>query len=138
MLNHRQIVSNEEISEREFLLQILQEIDDLGLDRNVERGDRLVADDQLGLDRKRPRNADALALAARKLVRIADHVIGLQAYGFEQAHDALLELASALCQSVNDQGFADDGSDAHAWVERGIGILEDDLDVATQRAQLLA
>jgi hypothetical protein len=30
-------------------LQILQQIEDLRLDRDVERGDRLVADEQFGL-----------------------------------------------------------------------------------------
>ena len=92
VLDDRQIVGDEEIGEAELLLQVLQQIDDLGLDRHVERRDRLVADDQLGLDRERARDADALALAAGELVRIAAHVIGLQADGLEQLDDALLEL----------------------------------------------
>src|SRR5581483_9223597 len=71
VLDDREVVGDEQIGDAEFLLQILQQIDDLGLDRDVERGDRLVADDQLGLDRERARNADALALAAGKFVRIA-------------------------------------------------------------------
>src|SRR5258708_39495401 len=32
MLDHRQVMGNEEICQPEFLLQVLQEIDDLGLD----------------------------------------------------------------------------------------------------------
>ncbi len=51
VVDHGEIVRDEEIGEPEFLLQILQQIDDLRLDRHVERGDRLVADDELRLDR---------------------------------------------------------------------------------------
>src|SRR5579862_5494661 len=78
MLDYGKVMGNEQIGDGEFLLQILEQVDHLGLDRDVERGDRLVADDQLGLDRKRARNADALALTAGKFVRIAAHMIGLQ------------------------------------------------------------
>ena len=48
-----------------------EQIDDLRLDRDVERRDRLVADDQLRLAGQRAGDADALALAAGELVRIA-------------------------------------------------------------------
>ena len=89
VLDNRQIVGDEEIGEPELLLQVLQQVDDLGLDRHVQRRHRLVADDQLGLDGERPRDADALALAAGELVRIASHVIGLQANGLQQLHHTL-------------------------------------------------
>src|SRR5207245_174761 len=69
VLDDRQIMADEEQCEAELPLQILQQVDDLRLDGDVERRDRLVADDQLGLRRKRPGNADALALAARNFVR---------------------------------------------------------------------
>src|SRR5579872_2168381 len=71
VLDDRKIVADEEEREAEFGLQILQQVDDLRLDRNVERGDRLIADDQVRLGRERTRDADALALAARKLMRPA-------------------------------------------------------------------
>ena len=47
----------------------LEQVHDAGLDRHVERGDRLVEHDQLGLERERAGDADALALAAGELVR---------------------------------------------------------------------
>ena len=43
----------------------------LRLDRDVERRDRLVRHDQLGLDRERAGDADAQALSAAELVREA-------------------------------------------------------------------
>ena len=77
--NDREIMSDEEIAQLEPLLQVFEQIDDLPLDRHVERGDRLVADDECRLERERARDADALALAAGKLVRIAVGHIGEQA-----------------------------------------------------------
>ena len=64
VLDHPQIVGDEQISETELLLQIEQHVQDLGLDRYVERRDRLVGDDEFGVHRKRASNADALALSA--------------------------------------------------------------------------
>jgi len=42
--DHMEIVGDEEIAETEFGLQLLQEIDNLGLDRDIEGRNRLIAD----------------------------------------------------------------------------------------------
>ena len=49
----------------------VQKVDDLRLDRNIERRNRLVANDELGLRGERAGDADALPLAAGELVRVA-------------------------------------------------------------------
>ena len=49
MLHHREIVRDEDIGEVILLLQILEEVYDLRLYGDVERGDGFVADDELGL-----------------------------------------------------------------------------------------
>ena len=61
------------------LLEVAQQVQDLRLDRDVERRDGLVGDDQLRLQRERARDADALALAAGELVRVAVVVLGVEA-----------------------------------------------------------
>src|SRR6266568_1223443 len=48
-----------------------QEIEHLRLDRDVERAHGLVEHEELRLDGERARDADALALASRQLVRVA-------------------------------------------------------------------
>ena len=50
--------------------QRLEQVEDLRLDRHVERGGRLVEDQQLRLGRERARDQRALAHAAGELVRI--------------------------------------------------------------------
>ncbi len=79
MLHHAEVVRDKQICQLVFFLQILQQIDNLRLNGNIQRGNRLVADDKFGIQRKRAGNADALALAAGKLVRIAILMERLQA-----------------------------------------------------------
>ena len=99
MLHHAEIVGDEQIGEAELLLQVLQQVDDLRLDRDVERRDRLVADQQLGLDGERAGDADALALAAGEFVREAAHVVGLQAHRLEELHDAVFHAPGATSRA---------------------------------------
>ena len=51
-------------------LQLFQQLKDLRLDGDVERGRRLVGDQQIRLVGERHGDHDALALAARQLMRI--------------------------------------------------------------------
>ena len=73
MCSHQpQIVRDEQIGQLQPRLQIHQQIDHLGLHRDVQRRDRLVGDDERRIERERAREADALPLAAAELVRVAD------------------------------------------------------------------
>ena len=77
--NDRQVMGDEDEGDPHLAAQPVEKLDHLRLDGDVERGNGLVADDQLRLERKRPGNGDALALAAGELVRIAAHVFGRKA-----------------------------------------------------------
>ena len=81
--------------------QVAEQVHHLRLDRDVEGGDRLVGDDQLRLHGERPGDADALALAAGELVRVAVDVLGVEADQLEQLLHPLLLLA--LGQAVHAQ-----------------------------------
>ena len=71
-LRHQaEIVGNEYDRHVELLLQFLHEIDDLGLDRDVEGRRRLVGDQQRRIARQRLGDHGPLAHAAGILVRIA-------------------------------------------------------------------
>ena len=71
VFDDREIVRDENIGQPEPVLQVAEQIEDLRADRDVERRDRLVADDQFGFDRERAGDCDALTLAAGEFVRIA-------------------------------------------------------------------
>ena len=76
-------MSDEENRHAKTLLQLHHEIEDLRLDRHVERGDRLVEHDHVGVEGEGPGDADALALAAGELVRVAGRRVRRQVDGLE-------------------------------------------------------
>ncbi len=65
-------------------LEVLQQVDDLALHRHVERRDRLVAHQDLGPQRERTGDPDALPLAAGELVRVPVRVVGVEADELQQ------------------------------------------------------
>ena len=72
-------------------LEIVEQVQDLRLDRDVERADRFVADDEVGVERERAGDADALALAAGEFVRVARRRrLGSRPTRREQAGDHLV------------------------------------------------
>jgi hypothetical protein len=70
-------VRDEQHAQVERLLQLLQQVQDLRLDRDVQRRDGFVGDQELRLDGQRPGDPDSLALAAGELVRVAPGVVGV-------------------------------------------------------------
>src|SRR5438876_152501 len=64
-----QVVGDEEHGQAVRALQLEQELEDLSLDRDVERGQGLVGDEEVRLHGQRAGDADALALPARELPR---------------------------------------------------------------------
>ena len=125
MAHDQQIVGDEQIGQAEFFLQLGEHVDDLRLDRHVQRGDRLVADDEVRVDRERAGDADALALAAGKFVGVAGGMLGVEADIAHELENALLPFLPAGVELMHVQRLADDVGDGHAGVEGGIGILED-------------
>ena len=78
VLDDAHVVGDEQVGQAELALELLEQVQDLGLDRHVERRHGLVADDEVGLEDERAGDADALALAARELVRVAAGVVRLR------------------------------------------------------------
>ena len=137
MLDHAQVVGDEQIGEVEFVLQIHENVQNLGLDGHVQGGYRLVGDDELGLHRQSPGDADALALAAGELMGVAIGLLGTEAYPLQQVDRLLLRLRFAGTQLVEEHRLGEDLHDLLAWVEGGIGVLEDHLHLPADGAHLL-
>ena len=70
---------DEEVGEGVALLQVAEQVDDLRADGDIERADRLIQYQQLGPERQRAGDIDALALAAGELMRVAWESGGLEA-----------------------------------------------------------
>ena len=91
--HHAQVVGDEDERDAELLAQVLEQVHHLRLDRHVEGADRLVGDDHLGLYGQRAGDADALALAAGELVRVAVVVLGVEPDHLQQLLDPVQLLA---------------------------------------------
>src|SRR5208337_1033663 len=63
-------VRDEEVCERELSLKLLQQVHNLRANADIQRRHRLVGNNEPRLQYQRSRNADALALAAAKLMRV--------------------------------------------------------------------
>ena len=71
-----EIVADEGDGHAKRLLEILQQIDDLGLHRDIQRGCRLIRDQQRGAIGNGHGDHDALALATRQFMGIRGHAAG--------------------------------------------------------------
>ena len=118
------------------LLELLEQVDDLRLDRDVERRDRLVGDDEVGVERERARDADALALAARELVRVARRRVGRQPDDLEQLRGRARSRRAGSARPCVADGSPMIRPDGMARVERRERVLEDHLHPPPQRPQV--
>lgn len=114
MADDAEVMGDEEVGQPEGLLQFLQQVDDLGLDRDVERRHRLVADDEVGLEGERTGDADPLPLPARHLVRVALGDAARQAADVEQAMDLALASRAVEVDVVDDERLGQDVLHRHA------------------------
>ena len=93
--DHAEVVGDEHVGDAELVAQVRQQVHDPRLHRDVERRQRLVEDDDLGLDGERAGDADALALTAGELVREAPGEPRRQADEVEQGLDPPTALVAA-------------------------------------------
>ena len=71
VLDHAQVVSDKEVCASGMHLNILHEVNDLRLNRNVKGRYAFVGNNQLGFHDERAGDTDALALPAGELMRVA-------------------------------------------------------------------
>ena len=78
-------MAHEYHGEAELVLELVQKVDNLLLHGNIERGCRLVGDDELRVARERHGDEHALALAAGELMRVGvERALGVETHKFEQ------------------------------------------------------
>ena len=131
MLDHAEVVGDEERSDAEVLLQVHEQIEDLRLNAHVERAHRLVGDDEFGFARKRRGDTDALALPARKVRGQAVDQRGVESDAREEIEHA--PVAVGRCADTEAiERFPHAAADRPARIEAAIGVLEHRLHAAAE------
>ena len=131
----RQVVRDEQEGDAEPLVQLGEQVEDLGADRDVERRDGLVGHHQPWPRDDGARDRQALALTAGEFVRVflqvgrkqADLVQGV--FG----HGAAFGFVRLPVEQV--YGFSHQPFSILARVEGAVGVLEDNLQVAACSVQ---
>ena len=135
-----QVVRDEEVAQADVASKIAQHLHHLDLRGGVERAHGLVKKDHLRLDRHGARDAHALKLATRELVRIAVHEVGPEAHALEKsAGRAVLLLGRdrAARATQRPEGLVQDRGDAKARIDGRRVVLEDDRDAVADPRELL-
>ena len=70
MIHHREVMADQEKGDAEITLEILEKVEDLRLDRDIERAHRLIGDDQARLGDEGASDGDSLALATGEFMRV--------------------------------------------------------------------
>ena len=103
VLDHRKIMCNEQVGQAHFFLDVLEKIDDLGLNGNIQSGDRFVTDDEFRIDCQCSGDADTLSLAAGEFSRITADMVRLETDDLQQFDDSLFPFlvftVSLMCDS---------------------------------------
>ena len=95
-----QIMGNEQVGQSQVALQLLEQVEDLSLDRDIQSTDRLIRHNQLGLESERSGDADSLTLATREFVRIAPYVTRVHPHLYHEllhAPSTFLALSDSKC-----------------------------------------
>ena len=133
-----EVVGDEHERQIELGAESIEELDDLGLDADVERRHRFVEHEQVGGDRECSGDADALALPAGELVRIAVAAPGATA----RCRAARRHAAERSCPRSRSP-CTSSGSDSSSrtvmrGLQRRLRILEHHLEPAPQPGAVLA
>src|SRR4051812_9204976 len=131
-----QIVCDKDDRKTKPFTQFREQLQHLGLNRNVECRDWLVRDEYVRFERERARNSDSLALPSGKLVRIAIQRLRIESHEREQTPDALQRFRAR--RAVHDEPLCHQVPGLAPGIERGERVLENHLDVPRLGAHLLA
>ncbi|MCY1306514.1 hypothetical protein D9M70_563780 [compost metagenome] len=135
----RDVVGDVEQAEVHLALHFAEQIEHAEAHGNVEHRGRLVGDDDLGLCRECAGDVDALALAARELVRVLlRDDIGIELHLPQERLDLLRDCGALHVGAMQHQRPLEMIGDRVGRVERGERILEDHLHRSAIVGDLLA
>src|SRR2546426_761494 len=134
----REVVGDEQVCEALLLAQLEEELQDLCANRDIEHRDGFVGDQELRVQDERSGDRHALSLSSGELVRIPEQEVPRrpQARIGDRLLDPGFRLRAVPAQAVHDERFRDDVVHRMLRIQRLVRILEDDLELLPQAANL--
>jgi hypothetical protein len=132
VLNDRHIVGDKQVCEIKLLLEVFEQVEHLCLYGDVKGRDGLVSNYEFGAERKGTSNTNSLPLSTGELVRVALGMIVFQTH-FTEDIDHLVRALTGRANLVDAKTFSYRAADRHTGIKRGVGILEYDLHLPSQR-----
>jgi hypothetical protein len=123
------------ICEPELLLQVLEQVDNLGLDRDIKGGNRFITDNKSGPQGKGTGYGNPLSLTPGKFMGISVGIGRLQSYNFQELLHPPPSIRRLFKNIVHYQGLTDNIANGHPRVQRPKGILENNLHLPPELAQ---
>src|SRR4029077_5620833 len=130
MVHHREVMTDQEESDAEIALEILEEVEDLRLHRDIERAHRLIGDDQTRLGDQRASDSDPLALAAGEFMRVFLGIGRAEPDGAQNLGAA--PRAPRGVEALRPKRLGADPADGAAWIKRAVGVLKHHLEITPQ------
>ena len=129
---------NKQIGNAHFLLDMLQQIDNLCLYGNIQCTDGLITDDELRIQGKCSGNSNTLTLSAGKFMRVTADVIRLQPDDIQQLTNPLLPFFLRVENMMNIHWLTDNFSYRHTGIQTCIGILKNHLYIPAEFRKMAA
>ena len=120
-------MGNEKIGQPPLPFELVQQIDHLGANGDVQRRDRLIRHDKVGIHHQASGDADALALPAGKFMREAAGKVPGKAHLLHDLRDLAGPVLFILIKVVVIQALRDDIVYLGPLVQGSHGVLEDHL-----------
>ena len=134
--HHPEVVGDEDHRQVIFDPQVFEQLQDLGLDGDVQGGGGLVADQDLGVAGHRDGDDHPLAHPARKLVRVLlEAALGVSDAHVPQVFHRLFPGGAALQVLVQLHRLGDLVADGLEGVQAGHGVLHDHGDLVPAHPQ---
>ena len=134
LADHGEVVADQQVRDAGLLADVGEQVEDLGLDRDIERGDALVEDDQLRFGGEGAGDGDSLTLATGQGAGQRVELSGVEADHRAELVDPVCPIGLGDHRTMQAKHLVDGVESALARVEARIRVLEDDLDLAARAA----
>ena len=120
-------MGNKQIRSTCLLLNILHQVYHLRLNRNIQRRNTLIRNNQLRVHDQRTGNADTLSLSAGKLMRVSCRMLRSKTNLCQNGFDLLLSLLFALVHMMDIKTLTQNIPNFFSGIQRCHRVLENHL-----------